>query len=123
MVSSFNVLKSDNVTHVTYTLRGNTASTAEYVDKSSTPSAPRLIKTSHSMKPIGSTGSDRHTLLTQHVFLDSDGVPRIISDSRTVTVPRSPVVTMDLVRDAMAASDGVMYTAGFRDAFIQGISL
>lgn len=123
MVSSFIVKKSDTTTSVTYTLRGNTASTAEYIDATSLPSAPRLIKTSHAMKPIGSTGSDRHTLLTQHVFLDSDDVPRIISDSRTVTVPRSPVVTMALVKDAMAASDGVMNTAGFRDAFIQGISL
>lgn len=121
MQPSFIVKKSDGTTNVTYQLRSSGATT-DYVDATSSPSAPRLARISHSMKPIGSRGSDRHTTLFQSVVLDADGTPQIISDSRTVTVPRSAAVNDTLVKDVIAAQTGYWALAGMIDATIDGIT-
>lgn len=123
MQQTISVTKDDGRSLVNYTLRSSGTNSAEYVDQSSTPSAPRLVKLSHALKPIGSTGSDRHSVLVQHVVINNEGKPVIISDSRTITIPRSTSVTNTLIKDVLAASDGVMNLAGFKDALISGVIL
>lgn len=121
MQPSFIVKKSDGTTDVTYKLRSSGAVT-EYVDATSSPAAPRLARISHSMKPVGSRGSDRHTTLFQSVVLDADGIPQIVSDTRTVTVPRSAAVTDAIVKDVIAAQNGYWALAGMIDATLDGIT-
>lgn len=123
MQQTFTVKKSDGTTNVVYTLRSASGNAAEYVDATSSPSAPRLAKVSHSLKPIGSRGSDRHTILLQNVILDSDNVPHIVSASVTITVPRAAVVTDVIVKDVIAATTGYLALPGVVDATIDGITL
>lgn len=121
MQPSFIVKKSDGTTNVTYSLRSSGAVT-EYIDTTSSPAAPRLARISHSMKPIGSRGSDRHTTLFQSVVLDDAGMPQIVSDTRTITVPRSAAVTDVIVKDCIAASTGYWALAGMVEATLDGIT-
>jgi hypothetical protein len=121
MQPSFIVKKSDGTTDVTYKLRSS-GNTTDYVDTSSSPAALRQAWISHSMKPIGSRGSDRHTVLFQSVVLDADGNPQIVSDSRTITVPRSAAVTDVIVKDVIAAQNGYWALSGMVDATLDGIT-
>lgn len=122
MQQSFVVKKADGTTNVTYSLRSSGA-TVDYIDASSSPAAPRQARISHAMKPIGSRGSDRHTVLFQSVVLDADNTPHIISDSRTLTVPRAAVVTDTLVKDVIAAQTGYWALPGMIEATLDGITL
>lgn len=122
MQQSFVVKKADGTTNVTYSLRSSGA-TVDYIDASSSPAAPRQARISHAMKPIGSRGSDRHTVLFQSVVLDADNTPYIISDSRTLTVPRAAVVTDTLVKDVIAAQTGYWALPGMIEATLDGITL
>lgn len=122
MQQSFAVKKADGTTNVTYSLRSSGA-TVDYIDASSSPAAPRQARVSHAMKPIGSRGSDRHTVLFQSVVLDADNTPHIISDSRTITVPRAAVVTDTLVKDVIAAQTGYWALPGMIEATLDGITL
>lgn len=123
MQQTFTVKKSDGTTNVVYSLRSANGNSAEYVDATSSPSAPRLAKISHALKPIGSRGSDRHSILFQTVVLDAEGLPHIVSTSVTITVPRAAVVTDTIVKDVIAATTGYLALAGVVDATIDGITL
>lgn len=121
MLSTFTVKKADGTTDVTYSLQSAASDSASYIDASSSLSAPRLVKVSHSLKPIGSTGSDRHTVLAQAVVLDSSNTPQVMSASLTWTVPRSASATDTLAKDVLAALVNYTNIAGVRDALIDGI--
>lgn len=121
MFSTFTVKKADGTTDVVYSLQGTASDSASYIDKTSSLAAPRTVKISHSIKPIGSTGSDRHTVLVQSVIQDANGVSHVISDSRTITVPRSAVATDTLIKDCIAATTGYFALSGVIDSLIDGI--
>lgn len=121
MLATFTVKKADGTTDVTYSLQGNSSDGASYIDATSSLSAPRMVKVSHSLKPIGSTGSDRHTVLAQAVVLDANNLPQTMSASLTWTIPRSSVVTDTLSKDVLAALVNYLAIAGVKDALIDGI--
>lgn len=121
MLSTFTVKKADGTTDVTYSLQSAASDSASYIDASSSLAAPRLVKVSHNLKPIGSTGSDRHTVLAQAVVLDSNNAPQVMSASLTWTVPRSANATDILSKDVLAALVNYLNLAGVRDALIDGI--
>lgn len=123
MQQSFSVKKSNGTDSTIFALRSAGGTTVEYVDTSSSPAAPRQMKISHAMKPIGSRGSDRHTVLVQNVVLDSENTPHIISTSVTITVPRAAVVTDTLVKDVIVAATGYLALPGVSDALLDGITL
>lgn len=121
MLATFTVKKADGTTDVTYSLQGNSSDGASYIDATSSLSAPRMVKVSHSLKPIGSTGSDRHTVLAQAVVLDANNLPQTMSASLTWTIPRSSVVTDTLSKDVLAALVNYLAISGVKDALIDGI--
>lgn len=121
MLQTFTIKKADGTTDVVYNLQSAASDAASYIDATSTLSAPRTMKISHQIKPIGSSGSDRHTILAQSVVLDANNVPHIMSASLTWTVPRAAVATDTLAKDVLAAAVNYLNLVGVRDALIDGI--
>lgn len=121
MLQTFTIKKADGTTDVVYNLQSAASDAASYIDATSTLSAPRTMKISHQIKPIGSSGSDRHTILAQSVVLDINNVPHIMSASLTWTIPRAAVATDTLAKDVLAAAANYLNLAGVRDALIDGI--
>lgn len=122
MNQSLSLKNSDGTTVVGYSLRSSMGTTAEYMDPTTSPAEPRVLKVSHAMKAVGSKGSDRHTVLTQRVLIDALGVPQTVSVSTTVTVPRSPVVTALIVKDEVAHNQAYLALPGAVDAILDGIT-
>lgn len=121
MLQTFTIKKADGTTDVVYNLQSAASDAASYIDATSTLSAPRTMKISHQIKPIGSSGSDRHTILAQSVVLDANNVPHIMSASLTWTIPRAAVATDTLAKDVLAAAANYLNLVGVRDALIDGI--
>lgn len=121
MNSPFTVKKNDGTTDVVYTPQGSTLDSATWIDTTSTLSAPRSAKLVHNVKPIGSVGSDRHTLTFQSVVMDTNGVPHVISTTFGLTVPRAAVVTDTLILDCISALQGCLAAPGVKAALIDGI--
>ena len=121
MLQTFTIKKADGTTDVVYNLQSAASDAASYIDATSTLSAPRTMKISHQIKPIGSSGSDRHTILAQSVVLDVNNVPHIMSASLTWTIPRAAVATDTLAKDVLAAAANYLNLVGVRDALIDGI--
>jgi hypothetical protein len=121
MLTTFTVKKADGTTDVAYQLQSAAADSASYIDATSSLSAPRVVRVSHAIKPIGSAGSDRHTVLAQSVVLDANNVAQIMSASLTWTVPRSASATDALSKDVLAALVNYLNLSGVRDALIDGI--
>lgn len=121
MLSTFTVKKADGATDAVYNLQSAAASEASYIDATASLASPRLIKVSHSLKPIGSAGSDRHTVLAQSVVSDSLGNPHVMSASLTWTVPRNAAATDTLAKDCLVATLNYLSLTGVKDALIDGI--
>lgn len=121
MLQSFVVKKSDGTTDVTFQVAQTTGREAQYMDPASSLSAPRIIKVSHTLKPTGQKGSDRHHVLSQLVVLDANNVPYTISAAITWTIPRSTVVTDILAKDVLSAATNYLALANVKDALIDGI--
>lgn len=121
MLNSFTVKKADGTTDVTYSLQGTASDTASYIDASSSLAAPRQVRVSHSIKPVGSAGSDRHTVLAQSVVQDANNASHVISASLTWTVPRAAQATDSLSKDCLATLVNYLALVGVRDALIDGI--
>lgn len=121
MLSTFTIKKADGTTDVTYSLQGSSSDGANYIDTTSNLAAPRVVKVSHSLKPMGASGSDRHSVLAQAVVLDANNVPHTISASLTWTVPRAAVATDILAKDVLAAAVNYLGMANVKDALLDGI--
>lgn len=121
MLTQFTVKKSDGTTDVVYSLQGSAANEASYIDATSSLSAPRRVVVSHNIKPIGNSGSDRHTVLAQSVVLDTNNVAHVTSASCTITVPRASVATDTVVLDCIAALTNYLALTGVKAALIDGI--
>lgn len=121
MLNTFTIKKADGTTDVVYSLQSAASDSASYIDTTSSLSAPRTVKVSHTIKPIGSSGSDRHTVLAQSVVLDANNASHIMSASLTWTVPRAAVATDTLSKDVLAAMVNYLNLSGVRDALIDGI--
>lgn len=121
MLSTFTVKKADGTTDVVYNLQSAASSEASYIDATASLAAPRLVKISHSLKPIGSVGSDRHTVLAQSVVSDSSGNPFVMSASVTWTIPRNALATDTLAKDCLVAALNYLNLVGVKDALIDGI--
>lgn len=121
MFNTFTIKKADGTTDVVYSLQSAASDSASYIDTTSSLSAPRTVKVSHTIKPIGSSGSDRHTVLAQSVVLDANNASHIMSASLTWTVPRAAVATDTLSKDVLAAMVNYLNLSGVRDALIDGI--
>lgn len=121
MLNTFTVKKADGTTDVVYSLQGTASDSASYIDASSSLSAPRQVKISHSIKPVGSGGSDRHTVLAQSVVQDTNNVSHVISASLTWTIPRAAQATDSLSKDCLMALVNYLALGGVKDALIDGI--
>lgn len=121
MLNTFTVKKADGTTDVVYSLQSSSADAVSYIDASSSLAAPRLVKITHQTKPIGTQGSDRHTVLAQSVVLDANQLPHIMSASLTWTIPRASVATDTLSKDVLVALTNYLNLSGVKDALIDGI--
>lgn len=121
MLSTFTIKKADGTTDVVYNLQSAAQNEASYIDASASLTQPRLVRVSHSLKPIGSTGSDRHTVLAQSVVQDATGASHVMSASLTWTVPRNACATDTLAKDCLNAALNYLKMTGVQDAIIDGI--
>lgn len=122
MLSTFTIKKADGTSDAVYNLQSAATNEASYIDVSASLTAPRLLKISHSLKPIGSTGSDRHSILAQSVVSDpKTGAPNVISASLTWTVPRNAAATDTLAKDCLVAALNYLSINGVQDSLIDGI--
>lgn len=121
MLNTFTIKKADGTTDVVYSLQGTSQDAASYIDASSSLASPRTVKVSHNVKPIGSSGSDRHTVIAQSVALDTNNVAHVMSASLTWTIPRASVATDTLSKDVLAALVNYLALSGVKDALIDGI--
>lgn len=121
MLNTFTVKKNDGTTDVVYSLQGTASDSAQYIDASSSLASPRTVKVSHSIKPVGSAGSDRHTVTAQSVVLDTNNVAHIMSASLTWTIPRASTATDTLSKDCLVALTNYLNLSGVKDALVDGI--
>lgn len=121
MFNTFTVKKADGTTDVIYSLQGTASDSAQYIDTTSSLASPRTVKVSHNIKPIGSSGSDRHVIVAQSVVLDANNVAHVMSASLTWTIPRASIAADILSKDVLAALTNYLALAGVKDAIIDGI--
>lgn len=98
-----------NGTARTFTLQGGASdakgnrSTYICADLSSAGS-PLLLKWENDIKPLGSDGSDKHRVMIQRVFRDSNERPHVFSATLTWSIPRMPGAygPEDIAKDVIA---------------------
>lgn len=120
MLQTLTVKALDNTTNVVYQLSNAGTNKAIYQDETSDLREPRLITISQSLKGIGAKGSDRHSVNTQHVEMDSESNANVIGVSTTITVPRSDAVSTAAVKEAVAQHLHALGLSGLTDALIAG---
>lgn len=121
MQNQFTVKKNDGTTDVIYTLQAPSEFKASYIDTTSSLSAPRKLTVVNTLKAIGQTGSDRHQVLCQHVYLDANNIAQVVSANITLSVPRNAVITDTLVLDCLMAPINYLQQAGVKTALLDGI--
>jgi len=74
----------------TFTLKGQTGSTAEYIDTDTSLATPLGFAVKHSTAPVGSKANDRHQVVFSQVITDAvTGLPAIGSLKLDISIPRS----------------------------------
>jgi hypothetical protein len=75
----------------------------EYVDQSSSLTAPQTLRISHNIRPQGAKGTDRHTITLQKGVVETTSLQFLLgSVSLTISVPRSTDFTLAMVKDLVA---------------------
>lgn len=93
------------------------------IDNSTTLTAPRLSRISHTTSKESGTVVDRHLAQISHQKLNSAGVPaKPLSASFTLVVPRDSTYTNTDVDDAIALLLSELALSGFKTSFKLGES-
>lgn len=74
----------------TFTLKGQTGTTAEYIDTDTSLGLPLGFTVKHSIAPVGSKANDRHEVTFSQVIADATtGLPVVGSVKMQMSIPRS----------------------------------
>lgn len=73
----------------TFTLRGQSASDANYIDTTTSLAAPLGFVVKHNVSPVGSKSNDRHTVTFSRVIVNSTtGAASVGSVKVDISIPR-----------------------------------
>jgi hypothetical protein len=84
---------------VTYRLFRSDAQGTSRIDIATTLTQPALMQIKHSTSKSGSVTIDRHLVQFARTLVDSNGVPVTLVVNFTLAVPRSTVITSQIVYD------------------------
>jgi hypothetical protein len=78
----------------TFTLKGQTGTTADYIDTDTSLATPLGFVVKHNTAPVGSKANDRHQVVFSQVLTDTvTGLPVIGSLKLDISIPRSATWT------------------------------
>jgi len=100
---------------VTYRLTGTSSNGSKRIDIATTLSEPAFLNINHAVSGKGGDAVDRHLVQFQRTITDSSGTPRTLTVNFTCAVPRSSVITSQVVKDQInnlldLLSDGALTT-------------
>lgn len=99
------VTENDNTTDVTFTQQSKSGAVSEWIDSTSSLSAPQSLTIRHDIKAAGSKGADRHSITFRRSALDANGILSQVSATLSLVVPRlggfSDTDVADLIRFIM----------------------
>ena len=121
MASAIFTVNNDAGTSIAFTLQGTSGRTAEYINTQSSLSEPLSAVMGHDIKSIGSKGTDRHNVSFKQTVLDVTGAAHTCSISVQIAVPRSAVITSEMIYDLRAFIVGYL-TKGHVGLLIDGIT-
>jgi len=98
---------------ITYRLTSTDASGSKRIDIATTLSAPAFLAVRHSQAGKGSDTIDRHLVQFTRTLADANGVPRTLTVNLTLAVPRSAVITTQVVIDQVANLLDFLMSGGF----------
>jgi hypothetical protein len=102
MALTITVLDARDGTDQTFALIGQDSTSSTRTDVASTLSEPKKLIVKHSVSGSGANAVDRHLIQASQRKLDSAGLPRDAVVNLTVAVPRSSVITTNMVEDLIA---------------------
>jgi hypothetical protein len=98
---------------ITYRLTGQEANGSKRIDIATTLSAPAFLAIRHSQAGKGSDTVDRHLVQFTRTLIDANGVPRTLTVNLTLAVPRSAVITSQVVIDQVSNLLDLLMSGGF----------
>ncbi|DAD51881.1 TPA_asm: coat protein [ssRNA phage Gerhypos.1_24] len=96
------VLDDADGTDVTYRRVGSLQNGSRWIDTATTLTAPALMEVLHNTTGKGADTVDRHLVRMTRTIADAAGVPRTLTVNFTLAVPRSAVMTNQIVYDEVA---------------------
>lgn len=96
------VLDDADGTDVTYRRIGSLQNGSKWIDTATTLTAPCLMEILHNVTGKGADAVDRHLVRFARTIADAAGVPRTLTINFTLAVPRSAVMTAQVVYDQVA---------------------
>jgi len=96
------ILDDADGTDVTYGRVGSLQNGSKWIDKATTLTAPGLMNILHNVTGKGADAVDRHLVQMTRTLADAAGVPRTLTLNFTLAVPRSAVMTSQVVYDQVA---------------------
>lgn len=109
------VLDDADGTDITYRRVASLPNGSDWIDISTNLTEPGRMRILHSSSGKGTETVDRHLVQLARTKLDANGVPRVLTLNFTLSVPRSTVISNQIVYDAVAnlldlLSDGGLTT-------------
>lgn len=95
------VLDDADGTDVTYRKTASLSNGSEWIDVATNLTEPGRMKILHSSNGKGSDVVDRHLVSFSRTLVDATGSPRTVTLNFTMSVPRSTVITGQIVYDAV----------------------
>lgn len=96
------VLDDADGTDVTFKRVGSLQNGSRWIDAATTLTAPAFMEILHNSTGKGSDIIDRHLVRFTRTLADAAGVPRTLTGNYTLAVPRSAIITTQVVIDLVA---------------------
>lgn len=121
MASTTVALNNASAVANTFTLMGQSASKAEYIDTDYSLASPLTLTVNHTIAPVGSVANDRHQVTVRQVVIDANGKPFTASIKVDISLPRTSAITELLQRDLNAYVVNYLTDARFQ-SLMDGIT-
>lgn len=96
------VLDDADGTDITYRKISSLPAGSKWIDIATTLTAPGFMEILHAVQGKGAEAVDRHLLRFTRTLADAAGVPRTLTLNFTLAVPRSAIITNQVVIDQVA---------------------
>lgn len=96
------VLDDADGTDITFKRVGSLQNGSRWIDSATTLTAPAFLEILHNVTGKASDAVDRHLVRMTRTLADAAGVPRTLTANFTLAVPRSAIITSQIVYDLVA---------------------